>query len=554
MSYDNERGRADLEEFGATQPENFWRADAHIRRVIGRWAGEDKLRQWEEDFDVFGAEAAGFIDAAVRTNNLTENLPVLDRFDGFGERIEEVAHHPSYHTAGRGIYGSGMMTALGEPEGHLRSLTLFYLSSQNGEAGHNCPLACTAGLIKTLRAVGSNEQRELYLQRLLLTDYELLAHGAQFLTEVQGGSDVGANALRAEPVEGAEGEWRLSGEKWFCSNVTADLMLVTARPEGSGEGTRGLGLFLVPRRLEDRSLNAFHIRRLKDKLGTRTMATAEVDFDAAVAFQVGSLEDGFRNVMRYVINTSRIFNAVACSGAARRACTVAHGYAEHREGFGAPILGYPLVQETLADMRAETAAMTSGSMQLVHLLDEEEGGRLDAEHAAFVRVALNLNKTRTAIAAHEVINSGIEILGGNGTVETFSVLPRLLRDNVVFENWEGSHNVLLLQVLRDCQRKGLHEGFFSVLAGLVSGHARLEAAVRETAAAFKEMLVGDAALATIRMRELGAKMSYLHWAAAMLQDGTERELVDHFVDRRIGPKAPRDAAYLGRIASLSKDA
>jgi len=553
MSYDVARGRADLEAFGATQPDNTWRADPHLRRVVARWAGQEKLARWEAGFDAFGAAAAGPVDAAVRENNLTANLPVLDRFDGFGARIEAVAHHPSYHAAGRAIYGSGMMAALGEPEGNLRALTLFYLSSQNGEAGHNCPLACTAGVIKTLRAVAAPALRDRYLPRLLSTDYDRLAHGAQFLTEVQGGSDVGANELRAEPVAGTEDQWRLSGEKWFCSNVTADLMLVTARPVDAGEGTRGLGLFLVPRRLEDRRLNGFTIRRLKDKLGTRTMATAEVDFDDAVAWQVGPLEDGFRNVMRHVINTSRIFNAVGCAGAARRACTVAHGFAAHREGFGAPILGYPLVRETLADMRAETAAMTSGALLLAHLLDEDEAGRLDTAHAAFLRVALNLNKTRAAIAAHEVVNAGIEVLGGNGTVETFSVLPRLLRDNVVFENWEGSHNVLLLQVLRDCRRKGLHEGFFAVLEGLVAGHAPLEAAVRRTAADFAAALADDPAAATLLMRGLGARMSWLHWAAAMVQDGTEDELVGHFLDRRLGPAAPRDAAYLARLERLARE-
>lgn len=554
MTYDNQQGRIDLEEFAGTQTTNFWVADPHVRRVVRHWAGEERLAAWEQDFESFGAEAAGPIDAAVCANNLNENLPLLNRFDAYGERIEEVAHHPGYHEAGRGIYGSGVMAALGEPENNLRALTLFYLSSQNGEAGHNCPLACTAGVIKILRTVASPEQRERYLGRLLRTDYELLAHGAQFLTEVQGGSDVGSNELVAKPIDGRPGEWRLHGEKWFCSNVTADLALVTARPDGAGEGTGGLGLFLMPRRLPDRTLNAFHIRRLKDKVGTRTMATAEVDFDGAWAWQVGPLADGFRNVMTHVINTSRTFNAVACMGAARRACLVAHGYAQHRRGFGAPIASYPMVQETLVDMRAETAAMVSGTLHLVHLLDEGEGGRLDAEQQAFVRVALNLNKTRTAIAAHEVVSSGLEVLGGNGTVETFSVLPRLLRDNVVFENWEGSHNVLLLQVLRDCQRKGFHEGFFSVLERIAGDHKRLRDALAQTRKDFAAMLSGDAGAATLQMRPIGARMSYLHWACAMVHDGTQPELVEHFLDRRIGPQAARGAAYLKRIALLSKEA
>jgi alkylation response protein AidB-like acyl-CoA dehydrogenase len=262
---------------------------------------------------------------------------------------------------------------------------------------------------------------------------------------------VGANALVARPAPGGE-HFTLHGEKWFCSNATADLFLMTARPEGASAGTRGLGLFLVPRRLEDGSLNHFKLRRLKEKLGTRTMASAEIDFEGAVAWPLGPLEDGFKNMMTYVIDTSRLWNAVGTSATARRAHWVASAYARHRRAFGVPIRTYPMVQETLADMRAEADATVSGTFYLLHVADRLERGEGDATLEAFHRMALGLNKMRSAISAHEVVVSGIEILGGNGAIESFSVLPRLLRDNVVYENWEGTHNVLLSQTLRDCRR------------------------------------------------------------------------------------------------------
>jgi acyl-CoA dehydrogenase len=282
MTYDHEQGRRDLLAFGAEQPDNFWQADPHLQRTIRHWAGEERARAFEPALDRYGAECAGPIDAAVRENDRIGNHPRLERWGPFGDRIEAVDFHPTYHQVGRALYGSGAMALLGEKGRFLQSQALGYLAAQLGEAGHNCPIACTAGVIKALLHAGDEALQSRYLPRLLSTDYETLAHGAQFLTEVQGGSDVGANAIRAVPVEGEDGQWRIHGEKWFCSNATADLILMTARPDGAPAGTRGLGLFLVPRRLPDGSLNRYFIRRRKEKLGTRTMASGEIDFGGGV--------------------------------------------------------------------------------------------------------------------------------------------------------------------------------------------------------------------------------------------------------------------------------
>ena len=545
-------GRARLLEFESRQPENFFRAERHLQRVLAHLAPEAH-RGWIDGLDNFGAEAAGPLDAAVRLNNLPQNLPRLDRWSPYGERIEEVEFHPSYHEAGRMIYGSGVMSVLGEWGSNLRSMALFYISSHNGEAGHNCPLACTAGLIKALMARGTDELKERYLGRLLSNDYAALAHAAQFLTEVQGGSDVGANAVRAVADTSGVAPYRIHGEKWFCSNATADLILMTARPEGAAEGTKGLGLFLVPRRLPDGTLNAYTLRRLKEKLGTRSMASAEIDFNGAYAWNIGPVDEGFATVMTYVINTSRVVNAFGCAGIARRACITASTYASTRTAFGTAIANYPLVQETLADMRTETDAMVSGSLYLAHLMDRMETGKLDEATTAYLRMAINVNKMRTAMSSHEVALSGIEVLGGNGAIETFSVLPRLLRDNVVFENWEGTHNVLITQVFKDAQRRGMHKAFFAHLAAQAKTDQRLSAAVDSCAKRFDAALDVDDATATLLMRPLTSEAAWLAWACAMLADGTERAVIEHFLDRRIGPHAPRDKAYLTRLQSLVQD-
>lgn len=543
-------GRAGLLDFEQRQPSNFWRAETHLQRVVKHLAG-NAVDGWVDGLDRFGAECAGRLDALVSLNNLPQNLPRLDRFSPYGERIEEVEFHPSYHEAGAMIYGSGVMQVLGEWGSNLRSMALFYLSSHNGEAGHNCPLACTAGLIKAVKAVGGKELQDRYLGRLLSTDYAALAHGAQFLTEVQGGSDVGANAVRAVPDSSGVAPYRIHGEKWFCSNCTADLILMTARPEGAPEGTKGLGLFLVPRRLPDGSLNTYSFRRLKEKLGTRSMASAEIDFNGAYAWNVGDVAQGFNTVMTYVINTSRVVNAFGCCGIARRASITAHTYAQARKAFGTPIASYPLVQETLADMRTETDAMVSGSLYLAHLMDRAETGKLAEADAAFLRMAVNVNKMRTAMSSHEVALQGIEVLGGNGAIETFSVLPRLLRDNVVFENWEGTHNVLITQVWKDAQRKGMHQPFFAHLAAQAKGNARLSGLVDACASRFATTLEAPDAEATLQMRPLTSEAAWLVWACAMQQDGTDPQVIAHFLDRRLGPPAARDAAYAARIKALA---
>lgn len=552
-------GRNFLADWEAAQPNNFYTADTNLQRTLEFHWGEETYRRHVPRLYQFGRIAATEINEAARISNLDANLPRLERFDAVGRRVEEVIFHPSYHEAGRGIYGSGMMSVYGEPANNLLSLALFYISAQNGEAGHNCPAACTAGLIKALQNVASPELQDKYLPRLLDPNYDTHFHGAQFLTEVQGGSDVGANATTATPLDPVAGTWLLNGEKWFCSNVTADLALVTARVPGQGEGTAGLGLFLLPRRLDDGTLNNVTIRRLKDKFGTRSMATAEIELHDALAYQVGPLQSGFKNVMTYVINTSRIYNAVGVTGNARRAYLTALTYAQNRQAFGRPIIHFPLVQDLLAKMRADVSAMLAGSFHIIALLDEIERGRHTAEAEGFLRLAINLNKYRTAVLAHEVIIQAIELLGGNGAIESFSILPRLLRDNVVYENWEGTHNVLLAQAQRDIRRYRVHEPFFAAVEAMFNaldyqelkaeGLSHLETIRGE----LDGLLTMDELTGSIFFRPLMDRLTDLYYVACLgvegdwevteKEDNSKQRLAAFFLNRRIARRSPKDIPY-----------
>jgi acyl-CoA dehydrogenase len=538
-----DQGRADLAAWLDDQPKNFYLADPCLRALHGATWTDAERDRFAPALAAYGEACAGPLDAAARTNNQHRNLPALDPYDGVGQRRGPVEHHPSYHDAGRIIYGSGVMSAYGErPAPHRYILSLFYLSSHVGEGGHNCPLACTAGAIRALQELGTPAQQERFLPGLLNPDWDRNFTGAQFLTEVQGGSDVGANGTVAALQP--DGSYRITGEKWFCSNIDAEVILMTARIEDGPAGTRGLGLFLVPAWLPDGRANDFRARRLKDKLGTRSMASAEVDFLGAWAEAIGPVEVGFRNMMQLVINTSRLYNAFSVAGMAHRACLVAEGYARHRRAFGAPVARYPLVQETLAHMLADAEASLAGSWLLAGLQERLDRGEAGEDEQAFFRVALNVNKLRTAVLAHSIINSGIEVLGGNGAIESFSVLPRLLRDNVVCENWEGTHNTLRLQTLRDCKKMGIHHGFFRYLAPVLG-----EARTAPVAAALEQALAAPPELATLLMRPIADKLATLvHLAGLAPVDNEKTKLRARLTeDRHLNGGVTVNREYLEMI-------
>jgi acyl-CoA dehydrogenase len=563
------QGRADLAEWERAQSVNFYETDLHLRSVLEFHWGADRLRAHAERLSKFGDEAAMIVDPAVRRANMAENLPQLDRYSATGKRIEDVAHSADHHLAGRYIYGSGAMSVYAEPGSNLLALALFYLSSYNGEAGHNCPLACTAGVIKTLQHAAGEELKKKYLPRLLDPNYATRYHGAQFLTEVQGGSDVGANACAATLLDAKENKWLINGEKWFCSNVTADLALITARPDKSVEGTKGLGLFLVPRSLDDGAPNGIYIRRLKDKLGTKSLATAEVDFKDAIAYQIGEPGRGFPHAMDFVINTSRLYNAVGSAGAARRAYLIAWTYAQHRRAFGAAIKNLPLVQEALAEMRAVTMALTSGSLYLAHLRDEIEAGRVDEAGRQFFRLAVNLNKYRSSISATDVIRRGIEILGGNGAMENFSVLPRLLRDSVIFEAWEGAHNTLIAQSARDIRRLKLHEPFCVMLdnwfGSLIDEDLRERGGrqIRILRDELDSITSADELSAGVLFKPMADRMIWLFYVACLAREAeweeacgkkTGKRAVVDLLWRRVEKEQGRPSAeYLKLLAQVSSE-
>lgn len=458
------RGRKDLLAWERAKPTNFYTGNPNLENVLRYYLGDKYNTQ---NFENLGAFVATEMDAAAKVEDRIGNHPRLERWSGLGERIEKIEFHPNHDAIGAKVWASGVM-AIQSVAGHtVEQMGLYYLLTMNGEAGHLCSLACTSGLIRALQQVADASVRDKFLLPLLDPNYETMQHGAQFLTEVQGGSDVGANAVSAS--DHGDGTWRINGEKWFCSNINADQFLMTARPLNAQDGTRGLGLFLVPRKLDDGTTNGFYIRRLKDKLGTRTLASAELDFVDAVAYPLGKIDRGFKNVVEWVLNTSRLMNAVACAGVIQRAYIEAGYYACNRAAFGSAIASYPMVQEAVVDLMTEAYAATASSFYIAYLLDKIETNQASEDEKSVFRLLVNINKYVTSIRGSEMVHRAIEVLGGNGAIESFSILPRLYRDMVVLESWEGTHNVLCVQVLRDIARYGIHEPFFVDMQAHLTG-------------------------------------------------------------------------------------
>ena len=425
--------------------ESYWTASADLRALCQRKLSAAAYEWAEPQLAAMGERAA--TDVAALAAIADREQPRLVTHDARGERISRVDYHSSYREMQRIAYGSGMIAMKYETHDHSHAapfvgFALGYLFAM-AESGLYCPLCMTDGVARVLTRHGSHDQVMRVVPHLTSTDPATLWTGGMFLTERAGGSDVGANETVAR--KDADGTWRLTGRKWFCSNVDAEAVLVTARADGAGEGTKGLRTFL----LLTRDNPGFAIERLKDKLGVRSMATGEVTLTDAPAEEVG----GFA-AMTDMLNLSRIYNAVASVAVIGRAVYEARHYIERRHAFGRPVIEWPLAQETFFDIEAEHVAALLLTFETVDILCRADGG--DADAVRMLRILTPIVKAVTGKLAVPCVSEAMELVGGNGYIEE-SPMPRLLRDAQVLPIWEGTTNILVLDALRVINKEGAHE-------------------------------------------------------------------------------------------------
>lgn len=424
---------------------NQYDDDGVLVRYLKRALPEDVHREVEPSLREMGRLAGGELYRLQLADRL--NVPVLTQWDPWGNRIDHIELTPLWQRAAKIAVEHGLVaTAYERKHGafsRIHQFALAYLFDASTDV-YTCPLAMTDGAAKTLVSHGNAPLVERAVKRLTSRDPALAWTSGQWMTERTGGSDVGLTETIAKPAE--DGRYRLYGTKWFTSATTSQMALTLARPEGNPPGGRGLALFYIEMMGEDGKRNGITINRLKDKLGTRKVPTAELSLDGALATPVVGTSEGIRAISP-MLNVTRAWNAIGALAGMRRGIALARDYAKRRRQFGAELSNKPLHVDTLAGMQAEFEGAFHLTFRLIELLGREEAGEATDHEQRLLRLVTPLTKLTTAKQAVAVISEALECFGGAGYVEDTG-LPRLLRDAQVLPIWEGTTNVLSLDAIR----------------------------------------------------------------------------------------------------------
>ena len=441
-----------IEPFNQPAPKlgNQYEDDRVLRSYLRRVLPPEALAEVEPTLQTLGALAGGELYAMQLADRLNE--PVLTQWDAWGERIDHIEVTPVWKKAERLAAEFGVVaTAYEQDYGRFSRVVQFalaYLFHPSTDV-YTCPLAMTDGAARTLLTSGNQALIERALPHLTSRDPKQFWTSGQWMTESTGGSDVGLSETTA--VLDEDGVWRLYGRKWFTSATTSQMALTLARPQGNGPGGRGLAMFYVELRDENGRLQNICVNRLKDKLGTRKVPTAELTLDGTPAVPVMGLNNGTRNIVP-MLHLTRTWNSVTAAAFMRRGMALARDYAHKRTAFGKPLARQPLHMDTLAWLQAESEAAFQLSFYLVELIGRNETGEISADEVELLRLLTSITKLTTGRQAVTAASEVLESFGGAGYVEDTG-LPMLLRDSQVLPIWEGTTNVLALDTLRALHRQ-----------------------------------------------------------------------------------------------------
>jgi len=480
--------------------QNLFTTDTELHTLLALYLPEALRTHMRPHFERLGGLAGGLLDDLAGTAD--RNPPTLKQRTRTGIDEQKVIKHPAYVEMERlalSEFGLAAISHRDETLGWsgkmppLVKYVLTYLFVQ-AEFGLCCPVSMTDSLTRTLKKFGAPELVAKYLPRLTSLDFDELAQGAMFMTEQAAGSDIAATATTAQRQ--ADGSWRLAGDKWFCSNPDAGFAMVLARADDAPAGMKGVSLFLLPRELDDGSLNHYRIIRLKDKLGTRSMASGEIRLEGAVAYLVGEEGRGFQQ-MADMVNNSRLSNGVRSAGLMRRAVAEAEYIASERRAFGRALEQMPLMQRQLDKLRVPSEQARTMVCQTAQALARSDAGEPDAY--ALLRILTPLIKFRACRDARQVTGDAMEVRGGCGYIEEWSD-PRLVRDAHLGSIWEGTSNIVALDVIRAVKREGSLPVLRAHVESLISNATELTPAF---AAALRDTMARACALAETAAREGG---------------------------------------------------
>ena len=503
---------------------NLFDADPVLAQLLPLYLPADLLAHLRPHLQRLGGVAGDVLDTLAHSAD--KHPPTLEHRTRSGIDAQRIAKHPDYVALERvafSDYGLAAMSHRGgvlgwpQPMPAAAKYALTYLFVQ-AEFGLCCPLSMTDSLSRTLRKFGSPALVERYLPGLTTQDFDALQQGAMFMTEQGAGSDVAATATRAEPVDTAWGEaYRLHGDKWFCSNPDAGLAMVLARIAGAPAGMAGVSLFLLPRQLPDGSANSFRMLRLKDKLGSRSMASGEIRLESALAFLVGEPGRGFQQ-MADMVNNSRLSNGMRAAGLMRRALTEALFVARERQAFGKRLIALPLMRRQLLKLMLATEQARTMLFQTAEALRRADAGEDGAYPLA--RILTPLIKFRACRDARKVTADAMEVRGGCGYIEDWAD-PRLVRDAHLGSIWEGTSNIVALDVLRAIRREGSLPVLQAHLSGLLA-QTQLHPAARRVfeatlarTLALAEQVAGAGAAGEHAARQAASALYHAATATAM---------------------------------------
>jgi alkylation response protein AidB-like acyl-CoA dehydrogenase len=534
---------------------NLWRADPAFARLLGLYLPEGLLAVLMPRLDQLGALAGDALDRLAAIAD--RNPPTLQPRTRRGEDAERIDYHPAYREMERLAFAEFGLAAMShragvfgwpEPLPPAAKYALTFLFAQ-AEFGLLCPVNMTDSLARALKRFGSPDLVARYLPLLTSQDLDTLHQGAMFLTEQGAGSDIAATAVTAAP--GSDGTYRLSGDKWFCSNADAEVALVLARIEGGPPGLGGVALFLLPRTLPDGTANALRIVRLKEKLGTRSMASGEVHLDGAVAWLIGDPHSGFRQ-MAEMINSSRLSNSVRSAAMMRRAVHEALFVARHRRVGGRCLIDLPLMQRQIAKMLMRAEQARTMAFQAAEAMRRADAG--DAHAARLLRILTPLLKFRACRDARGVVGDAMDVRGGYGYIEEWPE-PRLLRDAHLGSIWEGASNVVALDVLRAARKERAFGALSAHVRGLLT-EAPLEPCegALERASTLLRRAQQDEAMARSAASALYniASAAAMAWEAGKLGDPHRATLARMVLEHRVLPRDPlsEDAGPPAALAEL----